>query len=324
MVGFFNSLSFSFSVEFKIDIQCNIKKYLLFNTFVLVFGVCSAKVRDGVRYCWKCQSDQTQVGPPSSKPSASSASCQQEHKGNQSERPRLSFGRPQNAPHGKVLTFDQFLKRKTSKENITTVRSSKKSKSNPNEEVTVFIGIKRLKDGSLKTVKGKRLPIRVPKSATCKLILQKAIEKMTAFDRSFDADEQYDLLFEDGSTALFMPGTKDFFELEKYRFELGRDYKRITFYLCTQFDIDLSEGIVKSSCEDEMVEEMDSCVQSVEESEVNTESVDGAQGTSTNQDEEIARQLQHEWNEQLDDLTSTSRSPEQKIQTVLQMPLMLL
>ena len=82
--------------------------------------------------------------------------------------------------------------------------------------------------------------------------------------------------------------------------------------MCTQFDIDLSEGIVKSSCEDEMVEEMDSCVQPVEESEVNTESVDGAQGTSTNQDEEIARQLQHEWNEQLDDLTSPSRSPEQK------------
>ena len=193
--------------------------------------MCSAKLRDGVRYCWKCQSDQTQVGPPSSKPSTSSASCQQEQKADQSERSRSSFGRSQNAPHGKVLTFDQFLKRKTSKENITTICSSKKSKSNPNEEVTVFIGIKRLKDGSLKTVKGKRLPIRVPKSATCKLILQKAIEKMTAFDRSFDADEQYDLLFEDGSTALFMPGTKDFFELEKYRFELGRDYKRITFYL---------------------------------------------------------------------------------------------
>ena len=72
--------------------------------------MCSAKLRDGVHYCWKCQSDQTQVGPPSLKPT-SSASCQQEHKGNQSERPRLSFGRPQNAPHGKVLTFDQFLKK---------------------------------------------------------------------------------------------------------------------------------------------------------------------------------------------------------------------
>ena len=84
-----------------------------------------------------------------------------------------------------MLTLDQFLKRKTSKENVTTVRSRKMSKSNPNEEVTVFIGIKRLK----MVVKGKRLPIRVPKSATCKLILQKAIEKITAFDRSFDADE---------------------------------------------------------------------------------------------------------------------------------------
>ena len=134
---------------------------------------------------------------------------------------------------------------------------------------------------------------------------------MTAFDRSFDADEQYDLLFEDGSTALFMPGMKDFFELEKYRFELGRDYKRITFYLCTQCDIDLSEGVVKSSYEDEMVEDVDSCVQPIEKAEGNTESVGGAQGTSTDQDEVIARQLQHEWNEEFD-LTSTSSSPELK------------
>ncbi len=139
---------------------------------------------------------------------------------------------------------------------------------------------------------------------------------MTAFDRSFDANGRYDLLFEDGSPALFMPGTKDFFELEKYRFELGRDYKRITFYLCTQFDIDLSEGIVGSSYEDEVSEEMDSCLQPLEESEGNIESV-GTQGTSqkghttsTSKDEETARQLQQEWNEEIEYISSNS--PEQK------------
>ena len=279
--------------------------------------MCSAKLRDGVRYCWQCQSDQNQVGPPNSKPSTSGDSCQQELKTDKSEKAQTSFGRPQNVPHGKVLTFEQFLKRKTSKENITHVRQAKKSKSNPNEEVMVYIGIKRFKEGSLKTVKGKRLPIRVPKSATCKLILQKAIEKMTAFDRSFDANGRYDLLFEDGSPALFMPGTKDFFELEKYRFELGRDYKRITFYLCTQVDIDLNEGIVQSSYEDEVSEEMDYFVQPLEESEENIESVD-TQATSqkghttcTSKDEEIARRLQQEWNEESEYISSSSS--EQKV-----------
>ena len=90
--------------------------------------MCSAKLRDGVRYCWKCQSDQTQVGPPSD-------SCQQEPKTDKSERAQTSLGRPQNVLQGKGLTFEQFLKRKTSKENITHVHPTKKSKSNPNEEL---------------------------------------------------------------------------------------------------------------------------------------------------------------------------------------------
>ena len=68
---------------------------------------------------------------------------------------------------------------------------------------------------------------------------------------------------------------------------------------------------MKSSYEDEMVEDVDSCVQPIEKAEGNTESVGGAQGTSTDQDEVIARQLQHEWNEEFD-LTSTSSSPELK------------
>jgi hypothetical protein len=174
-------------------------------------------LRDGIRYCWGCGGDQTRVGPPgrTSEPSTSGDTNQQENKTDKSETDKSSFGRPQSVPHGKVLTFEQFLKKKTSKENVTHFRPTKKAKSDPNELVMVYIGIKRFKDGCLKTVKGKRLPIRVPKSATCRLILQKASEKMTAFYRSFDANERYDLLYEDGSTALFMPGTKDFSELEK-------------------------------------------------------------------------------------------------------------
>ena len=245
----------------------------------------------------------------SPKPSASGDTDQLESTTNKSETAQTSFGWPQSVPHGKVLTFEQFLKRKTCKENATNLRPKKKAKSDPNELVMVYIGLKRYKDGCLKTVKGKRLPIRVPKSATCKLILQKAIEKMAAFDRSFDADEKYDLLYQDGSTALFMPGTKDFFELEKYRFELGRDYKRITFFLCTQSDIDLNEAIVESSFDEvkeetTLFEEFTGDIVSLDD--LNTSQ--NGQDTCTSQDEQIARQLQKELDEEIE-LPSTSTSP---------------
>ena len=52
-------------------------------------------------------------------------------------------------------------------------------------------------------------------------------------------DKTYMLLYEDGNQALFMPGqTKDFFELSKYKEELGRDYGRLCLYLCIAEDFD--------------------------------------------------------------------------------------
>ena len=53
---------------------------------------------------------------------------------------------------------------------------------------------------------------------------------MTAFDRSFDGKKTYELLFEDGSCALFMPGLKDLCELGKNKLEIGKDFKRITLF----------------------------------------------------------------------------------------------
>eukprot|EP00112_Aurelia_sp_Birch-Aquarium-sp1_P017544 Seg408.3 transcript_id=Seg408.3/GoldUCD/mRNA.D3Y31 product="hypothetical protein" protein_id=Seg408.3/GoldUCD/D3Y31 len=79
---------------------------------------------------------------------------------------------------------------------------------------------------------GKRLPITVAKSATYDDILQRSVAKWS-----------YVLLYEDGSYALFMPGGyKDFFDLEKYKNELGKEYKRITLFLCTKSDYDLFEA----------------------------------------------------------------------------------
>ena len=38
-----------------------------------------------------------------------------------------------------------------------------------------------------------------------------------------------------------MPGNKDFFQLDNYKAEVGKDFKRITLYLCTTEDLTISE-----------------------------------------------------------------------------------
>ena len=85
------------------------------------------------------------------------------------------------------------------------------------------------------------MPIQVAKSAGYARILNKGMEKWAAFDKKFDPEEDYVLLFEGGSHAVYLPGQEDDFLLEKYKTVLGKDYKRITMYLCTTADFEMSE-----------------------------------------------------------------------------------
>lgn len=72
--------------------------------------------------------------------------------------------------------------------------------------MVINIGLKELCDVGLKTIRGKRLPLRVPQSATYDVILQKAVQKWSAYDKKFDASKQYVLLYDDETYARFMPG----------------------------------------------------------------------------------------------------------------------
>lgn len=142
------------------------------------------------------------------------------------------------------MSFDDFIKDKTSKRSCNSEFKTKKNKKTKgiNPDVTINIGQKLFVDGDFKTIWGKKLPVSVPRNATYALVLQKAIEKWKAFDRKFNGACNYTLLYEDGSYARFLPGScKDFFDLEKYRTELGKDFKRITLFLCTHSDFELSE-----------------------------------------------------------------------------------
>jgi hypothetical protein len=153
------------------------------------------------------------------------------------------------------MTLDDFIKDKTCKRNCSSgfqTKKNKKAKTITHPDVTINIGQKKFVNGEIKTVWGKRLPISVFRKGTYAQILQKGVEKWTAFDRNFNGAENYVLLYQDGSCAQFMPGTfKNFFDLENYKTELGKEFKKITLYLCTSSDLELSEELRnKTDCDE--------------------------------------------------------------------------
>ena len=151
--------------------------------------MCSEQLRKGAQFFWKCKTDQSKMGPPGWLPE-------------RTENPG-TFGRTNVVQ--KPMPFNAFKRLKTEQHQAGCHFRRKKNK-NQDEQVTVFIGVKQLVGEDLKTVRGKRLPICVPKSASYAVILEKAKEKYKAFDRKFDSENKYVLLYEDGSQAQFMPG----------------------------------------------------------------------------------------------------------------------
>lgn len=97
----------------------------------------------------------------------------------------------------------------------------------------------------LRPIWGKNLPLTVDKSSTCAAILATATAKRKAHDRHFAQQcekEEFRLVLPDGSDALFLPGRKrEFFNLETYKNDVGKPYKRITLFLCTASDKNLDE-----------------------------------------------------------------------------------
>ena len=64
----------------------------------------------------------------------------------------------------------------------------------------------------------------------------------------YDDEEDYVLLLEDGKEALFLSSSyREFFTLKKYKEELGKDYNKITLFLCTRDDFSQHEKDAESS-----------------------------------------------------------------------------
>jgi hypothetical protein len=149
-------------------------------------------LRREARFCWKCNADQTVAGPPAevnSKPQAE------------------SFGRPEVGKKRKAMSIESYMKAKsTERQSAGSFRSKKKNAAKEEKQVSINIGIKVMSSNGLKTVRGKRLPLLVPQQSTYAMLLEKSVQKWSAYDKKFDGSKQYVLLYDDERCAQFMPG----------------------------------------------------------------------------------------------------------------------
>jgi hypothetical protein len=113
---------------------------------------------------------------------------------------------------------------------------SKKS-SRPNKkrkvqvkEVTIQVGVM---DDCLKIKRGETIPLKVNSLATHDEILAAAIKKHDDFNKRFDSESNYQLIFKDGSNVNFIPGTDppESFTLQRYKELSGFGFSRIVLYL---------------------------------------------------------------------------------------------
>jgi hypothetical protein len=159
------------------------------------------------------------------------------------------------------VPFKSFAKYREEKGKQWKSRVSKSSDSKnkkKDEDVVINISLMEwsVKDQELKSKRGKKLPLKISPTSNYTTLSKKAEEKWKNFHSNlYDEHESYKLLYEDGSKALFLPGSKkESFSLRRYQEEIGKDFKRITMYLCTNQDFKISEG----DFDDEEVDESQS------------------------------------------------------------------
>ena len=194
--------------------------------------------RSSTRYCGKC-GNKYEVGKQKLNEKSSSladTNAKQVEKENRSKVPVASS----SAKMQTTVSFEAYKARKESNRR-TFFKPSKKSKQG--KDVNIRIGLFQFDPDQnvLKPQWGKNLPLLVDRNSTYSAIHEKALAKRKAHDRHFSKiseNENYQLLYPDGSEARFLPGQgKTFFDFQAYKEDLGVPYSRVALYLCSTSDI---------------------------------------------------------------------------------------
>ena len=111
--------------------------------------------------------------------------------------------------------------------------NKKVKKENSENEVTIQIGLIRLKDGQLKAIRGSSLPLKVFPSIGVEELLRKGAEKMVKFnsDLSLYGASSFTLLYPDRTEVQCLPGGTELFTLQRYKEETSAK-QQLSWMLC--------------------------------------------------------------------------------------------
>ncbi|XP_068712759.1 uncharacterized protein [Montipora foliosa] len=218
-----------------------------------------------------------------------------------------------------VLAVEKFKAAKE-KQWASRVKGAKKkeAKTTKEQDVLINIGLLEWKEKlcALKPLRGKKLALRISKTAKYSLLREKVEEKWRSFHSNLYDDElSYELLYED--EALFLPGSSELFSLQRYQEEVGKDFNKITLFLCSSDDYHRAEDKTECSGSDSATENSLGNDQGFPEfdSEIgdrcdNNPKVDRSVILQIEQDEQLARELQNQVNEEnLLDYSSSANHP---------------
>lgn len=169
-----------------------------------------------------------------------------------SSNPRVRHNDPStsSSSSSSTVSFQEFYKLRESQRQQgckpPKAKKKKKDSSSTSSEkkptnVDIKVGLASQTDGAIKTRRGKTHVITVTSTATKEQIVEKAVEKHSSFDQSFDDTVAYVLLYPDYREVRCVPGTTQPFVLANYKQAIGKDYKRLTFYLLPLDDVDNSD-----------------------------------------------------------------------------------
>jgi hypothetical protein len=125
------------------------------------------------------------------------------------------------------------------------------------QSVVILVGIM---GANKKPMRCETLPVNVQTTATPVAIIEAAVTKHVAFNKRFNGDLTYRLVYRDGTKVRYIPGTNppEPFVLMRYKQASGFGYSKITFFLEVRNVIaDLREVIESDSHSDDIDDDDD-------------------------------------------------------------------
>ncbi|KAL4000595.1 alcohol-forming fatty acyl-CoA reductase [Sarotherodon galilaeus] len=158
---------------------------------------------------------------------------------------------PENSEQQQTCpSYKQFMeyKKSKSKEREAFSCGAKLKLKQQSKPVKINIGIMVSQQTDLKLLKGKTLPLFISPKITAPDLLKQAVEKMRTFNKDL-VEGSYVLLYPNCTEVINVPGTERPFRLADYKEEIGKNYNRISLFICPESHFKQEDGTSDSDPE---------------------------------------------------------------------------